>query len=174
MKQKGFTIIELLLSITVIAAAVTVLVSANYWNADLRKARTFAEQIDDTATRIRNAVLPLAGDYQHVSNNMAISMGLVADDWIKLPGPVLMSPWNGAITYNPANVVNPNDAFDMQIDGMRTRACLRLTEILIERATRVSIRGMWVKTPNIAPPTITLITNQCTSPLPVTVVYTLQ
>lgn len=171
-RQAGFTLIEIGVVLLLIAIAGIVVFTRFVDNRDSNNVNTMASDLSKVAVSVAS-VFPAPQTFVALGNNVAtancavlINNGLFQGTSFRAVGgaaPDLRHVFDdGTMGCGAATLVNANDGFTLQFNGMRDDTCSKLVRAAEGNARRVTVNGNVVKPLNgqINPATLG---TQCTT-----------
>lgn len=154
-RQAGFTLIEIGVVLLLIAIAGIVVFTRFVDNRDSSNVNTMASDLSKVAVSVAS-VFPAPQTFVALGNNVAtancavlINNGLFQGTSFRAVGgvpPDLRHLFDdGTVGCGAATLVNANDGFTLQFNGMRDDTCSKLVRASESNARRVSVNGTVVK-----------------------------
>lgn len=156
--QKGLTLIELLIGVTAIGAMVFIVLTG-FQRFQLRyNVQEHVQDIMELVIGIDQSFMQLEGSYANVSTPLVVGAFIPPKHMIRAGA--VYNPWGGTVSFAPAMVSSPNDAFTIRTTNLPEAACIRLSERLVSIFRgRIEING--VPVPSAA--TVVTIATECQS-----------
>ena len=157
-KQKGLTLIELLIGITALSAMVLIVLTG-YQRFQMRyNVQEHVQDIMELVIGIDQSFMQLEGSYASVSTPLVVGAFIPPKHMIRAGA--VYNPWGGAVSFAPASVASANDAFTISTTNLPETACIRLSERLVSIFRgRIEING----TPVPPAATVVTIATECQS-----------